>query len=267
MEIAAITYFFTVILGLGYSFKELMNLKFEDPLEKIIFLIGLGLSGFVLVSIPLSIFNGIVWYNFLIISILIPIYSLYKKIKNNKIKFHPIKISKEYIIVGLITASLFCIYLIGAFSYPYLEDDDSWGHSKAAKYVSIYHTYYQPDHLPLHYLEPYPPFYATLMGTLHQIHFESVQWVLKFFNVLLIALGLPFAYIWLRKFTKSEKISIISIFLLASLPSFMSHFIWAQTLSLVLWFPALYSIERLKEEKNKKWLITASLIITTVLIT
>ncbi len=266
MELITVAYFFAVIIGLGYSFAQLMKLdKFNDPIEKAIFLIGLGLVAFVLVSIPLSIFHNLVWYNFLIIAMLLPIYHLCKKRYKEEILL--LRIPKEYIIVGLVTVLLFCVYLAGAFSYSYLEDADPWEHSKAAKYVSIYHTYYQPDHLPFHYLEPYPPFYSTFMGVLHQLHFESIQWTLKFFNVLLIAFSLPFAYIWLRKFTKSEKVAVMSTFLLASLPSFMSHFIWAQTLSLLLWFPALYSIEKLKEEKNKRWLTAASLVIATILIT
>ncbi|RLJ00924.1 MAG: hypothetical protein DRP06_00790 [Candidatus Aenigmatarchaeota archaeon] len=105
------------------------------------------------------------------------------------------------------------------------------------------------------------------MGVIHQVNPESIQWVLKFFNVLLITLGLPFAYIWLKKFTESDKIALTGTFLLAILPCFMNHFIWAQTLAVVLWFPALYSIERMKEEKNKKWLIIAILTISTILIT
>ena len=269
MELLTILYFFTVIFGLGYSTKKLLKLdKFRDKIEEIIFLIGLGLSSFVLLCIPLSLIHGLFWYVFLIISIIIPIYSLGENIKQNKLKLNFSNIGyKNYLIVGLITLVFFVVYITGAFSYPYLEDDDSWGHAIAAKYVSIEHTYFQPEHMPIHYLEPYPPFYSTLMGVLHQVNPESIQWVLKFFNVLLITLGLPFAYIWLRKFTRSDKIALTGTFLLAVLPCFMNHFIWAQTLAMVLWFPALYSIERMKEEKNKKWLIIAILTISTILIT
>ncbi|MCK4730465.1 MAG: hypothetical protein KAT28_04050 [Candidatus Aenigmarchaeota archaeon] len=269
MELVAIAYFFAVILGLGYSAKKLLKLdKFKDILEEIIFILGLGLGSFILLYIPLNLIQGLFWQVFLIIALIIPLYSLGEKIKQNKLKLNFSNIAyKNYLIVGLITLAFFYVYLTGAFGYPYLEDDDPWGHAVAAKYVSMEHTYTQPDHLPIHYLEPYPPFYASMMGVLHQVHPESVQWVLKFFNVLLITLGLPFAYIWLRKFTKSDNIALTGTFLLAVLPCFMNHFIWAQTLALVLWFPALYSIEKMKEEKNKKWVVVAILTISAILIT
>jgi len=270
MEFVSILYFFGITISLGYTLKRILNLKeFRDSVEKIIFLAGLGLSFFVLISIPLSLAGALYWYLFLILALLIPAYDIFLKIKKKK-KFFlnlPKKELKIYIILGLIVLIFFAVYLKGAFSYSYLEDDDSWRHAEAAKYVSINHTYIQPNHLPMLTLEPYPPFYSALMGVLHQVYSKSIQWVLKFFNVLLISLGLLFAYIWLRKFTASTKISLVAVFLLAILPCFMSHFIWAQTLSLILWFPALYSIEKIKEERSKKWVWVAVLTIASVLIT
>ncbi len=269
MEILTIIYFFTVIFGLGYSVKKLLKLEeFKDILEEIIFILGLGLGSFVLLCIPLNAIRGLIWPAFLIISLIIPLYSLGEKIKQNKLKLNFSNIAyKNYIVVGLITLIFFYVYLTGAFGYPYLEDDDPWIHAEAAKYVSIEHTYIQPDHFPMHYLEPYPPFYSTMMGVLHQVHPESVQWVLKFFNVLLITLGLPFIYIWLRRFTQSDNTALTGTFLFAVLPCFMNHFIWAQTLALVLWFPALYSIEKMKNGEKKKWLVTSILTISAILIT
>lgn len=265
----SILYFFVVILGLGYTLKRLLNLKgFQDVIEETIFLIGLGLSSFVLISIPLGLTRLLYWYLFLIIALIIPVYDIFAEIKKKrKVIFRlPKEDFKIYIILGLIALTFLAVYLKGAFSYSYLEDDDPWQHAEAAKYVAIEHTYIQPSDLPIHYLEPYPPFYSVMMGVLHQTAPESIQWVLKFFNVLLVSLGLLFAYIWLKKFTNSNKIAVVSVFLLAVIPCFMSHFIWAQTLSLILWFPALYSIEKIKEEKNKKWLWAAVLTTTPILL-
>lgn len=279
MEFISILYFFIVILGLGYALKRILNLKeFQDNIEEIIFLIGLGLSVFVLICIPLSLVKLLYWQIFLIIALVVPVYDIFLKIQNKEniiFKFSK-KELKIYAILGLILLVFFTVYLRGAFAYPYLEDDDSFLHSIAAKYVAIEHTYVQPsltpvdtlpNHLAINTLEPYPPFYSTLMGVLHQTNPKSIQWVLKFFNVLLISLGLLFAYIWIKKFANSDKIAIIAVFLLAVIPCFMSHFIWAQTLSLIIWFPALYSVEKLKEEKNRKWILATALIISTILIT
>ena len=279
MEIISILYFFIVILGLGYTLKRILGLKeFKDSAEEAIFLFGLGLSIFVLVSIPLGLTRLLYWYLFLATALIIPVCDIFFKIKKKERFIFRIakKEIKIYIILGLIILTFFLVYLKGAFAYPYLEDDDPWEYAIAAKYVSIEHTYVQPNlvplgiqlnHMPIEVLEPYPPFYGVLMGVLHQTNTESVQWVLKFFNVLLISLGLPFAYIWLKKFTNSDKIAIAAVFLLAVMPCFMSHFIWSQTLSLVLWFPALYALEKIREEKSAKWILATAMIIASILIT
>ena len=59
----------------------------------------------------------------------------------------------------------------GAFRYPYLENEDPWGHSVGVKYVAIEKTAYDPDLErkgvdidPVNsYMDPYPPAYDILM--------------------------------------------------------------------------------------------------------
>ena len=88
----------------------------------------------------------------------------------------------------VVFAFTFYIYGSGAFNYPYLEDDDPWGHAEGVKYMAIEKNAFGPGTEYTGYINPYPPTYDTLMGILHQTN-DSVYWTLKFFNALIISLS------------------------------------------------------------------------------
>ena len=145
------------------------------------------------------------------------------------------------------------MYQKGAFSYPYLEDDDPWDHAKGIKFVSLEKTVDTPSYFEdrfFYYMDPYPPGYEATQGILHQTN-DSIQWSMKFFNALIISLGIIFFYFFAREFIGNSKKALFATFVLAMIPCYLSHFIWAHALVITLFFPAMYCLERIKYDK--KW--------------
>jgi hypothetical protein len=122
MELVTVLYFFTIVTGLGYTLHKILSLEeFDDKAEEIIFLLGLGLSAFILLSIPLSIFRLLYWYVFLIIALIVPLNELMGSIRLEKRFGFNLRRPSIYIILGILTLILFIFYFRGAFGYPYLE--------------------------------------------------------------------------------------------------------------------------------------------------
>ena len=185
---------------------------------------GLGLFSvlavvFNLVGIPLN------WMLFLVIAIALLAYFYVKK--ELDIKFE--KPDKALIMVLILAVINIYIYWVGATAYPYLEDDDPWVHAVGTKHIAeteSYSRYFDgPEHFVRLYIEPYPPAYDILMGTVHQMT-ASVSDTLKFYNVLLIGLTLVIAFYTINELTKNRKLALYSTFFLFALPSFMGHFIF-----------------------------------------
>ncbi|MFP4472720.1 MAG: hypothetical protein ACLFPX_02465 [Candidatus Omnitrophota bacterium] len=141
------------------------------------------------------------------------------------------------------------IYIHGAFQYPWLEDDDPWSHAVSSKYVALEKNISPPSGT-FHYLNPYPPGYAIIMGLLHQIH-PSLHWVLKFFNGLIISLGFLFFYIMARELSRDQDKALLSTFFLLLAPCYLSHFIWAHALAVTLFFPAFYFLMKCLTDKKQ----------------
>ncbi len=173
--------------------------------------------------------------------------------------------------VGVLAAVLmFGILLSGAFSYPYLEDDDPWVHALGVSQVA--HTF--SGHRPVApsiaefdrwYLEPYPPAFDILLGVLRELN-DSTQTTMKFFNALLAGLAVLALYVWLREaLPESGWLAAIAALFVASIPGFMSHFIWSQTLAIMLMLVSFIMLSRL--EKDAKMLPAAVLSVAAVLVT
>ena len=47
-------------------------------------------------------------------------------------------LKRNILLVLLIFAVFFAVYHKGAFTYPYLEDDDPWFHAEVTKYIANY---------------------------------------------------------------------------------------------------------------------------------
>ena len=228
--------------------------------------VAFGLGAFAFLAILLNLFHiPLDWRIFLVLSLILPIYHL---IKHRKFPKPSLKLSKESLytlLVLVIVLVSFYIYLQGAFSYPYLENEDPWGHSVGIKYVSIEKTAYDPQHSDfdrfLSYVDPYPPAYNILLGVLHQTS-PDLTWTMKFFNALIISLSIFFFYFFAKLFVGNRNKALFATFVLASLPSYLSHFIWAHALIITLVFPLFYAFQKIPTDK--KWVYLSAIMVAAV---
>ncbi len=269
----SILYFLFVTWCFGYSVTFFIKRE-ESFLERFVLDIGLGLCLF---SLLIVLFNTLriklFWLFFLILALIIPVISVWKKKQQishffSHFSFSHIKIKKSdlYLLVVLLLFIVFMsVYLKGAFGYPYLEDDDPWLHAQNARMVSLTQSATLPAGMEKWmYLEPYPPAYSIMMGLLDQMN-KSVIETLKFFNVLIIALGNTFFfYLFAGRFFKNNKKAFIATLFLVLIPCFLSHFIWASSLALGIVFIALYCAERASEDK--RWIYPSIIAIAALLV-
>lgn len=251
--------------GLGYSLTRFVK-NSDNILERNLMRIGIGLGTIPLIGVILSILHiPIDWKIILVLSIIIPLFHLIKNL--NKFRIPIIKITKSniiiFIVLILLVFTLF-MYTKGAFFYPYLEDEDPWEHALSVKYVSVEKNLRDPlpDIRVLQYIDPYPPGYAVLFGILHQTS-PSLNWTLKFFNALIISLGIMFFYFFAREFIGNKNKALFATFVLASIPCYLSHFIWAHSYVVTLFFPAMYCLERIKHDK--KWSYISAVVISSLI--
>lgn len=243
--ILQLAYFLFVTLGMGYAAWKLLGLKEEDGYAALFLYAGTGLALFVQASTVLGFIGFAYWYVYAAIAAIMLAAVLRKGMPRMALP----KFEKGWGIVCLLFLIHFYVYFTGSTAYPWLEDDDPWDHASATRYISLYGTYIQPEPRLIHYLAPYPPFFDVLLSTLFGIDGSSLQLTLKFFNALLVSLSVPFFYCWLKRRTDGRA-ALWATAILAMLPSFMSHFIWAQTLAMILVFPSLYFIDRFFEQKE-----------------
>lgn len=155
------------------------------------------------------------------------------------------------------------VYISGAFSYPWLENDDSWSHAAAVKYITIEKNLDVPPG-EFQYIMPYPPGYDIILALLHQV-VPSVYWVLKFFNALIVGLSYLFFYEFARIFLRDPRKALWALFFLVCIPCYLSHFIWAHSLILALWFPALFFL--IKSEEDNRFIFPAAAAIAGIFLT
>ncbi len=293
---ATIILFFLYLWGLGYTALAFVKKKPESAWENFFLCLGTGLGLFSILSIALNFLNlPLDWRIFLLLSVVFPGYVFFSKIrmvrlerggkkeeggKNNPISllqlilplassfWSSLKPKKRdfYLLVAVLIAVLsFYMYTKGAFSYPYLEDEDPWGHAVGAKYVALEKNAYDPPlqnqqgiDTVLSYIDPYPPAYDILMGILHQTS-PDLMWTLKFFNALLISLGLVFFFLLAKVVLEDETKAAFATFVLACIPAYLSHFIWAHSLAATLFFPTMYAFLQIKEDK--RWMLPAIILV------
>ena len=258
MVYLSILLFFVYTLGLGFTATCFVR-NSENFLERNLMRIGIGLAILPFLGIILSTFKiPIDWRIMLALSLAYPVYHFIR----NRPKFE-FKITKPdltiFVVLLIFLGSLY-VYASGAFSYPYLEDDDPWSHASGIKYISIEKDVH-PEKRYFHYTNPYPPSYDLLMGLLHQTN-DSLYSTLKFFNALLVSLAVIFFFFFVKEFTNSRNKALFATFALASIPAFLSHFIWALALAVPLYFVCFYALERIKHDN--KWWIVAALCMATV---
>ncbi|MEK6854509.1 MAG: phospholipid carrier-dependent glycosyltransferase, partial [Nanoarchaeota archaeon] len=131
------------------------------------------------------------------------------------------------------------------------------------KYVSIEKTVLRPQYHGFQYMDPYPPVYDMTLGVLAQTS-SSVYWTVKFFNALLIALSLVFFYFFAKEFVSSRNKALFATFVLASIPAYLSHFIWAPALAMAVFPQTMYAFEMIKHDR--KWLLVAGVGFASILL-
>ncbi|MBI2549621.1 hypothetical protein HYV83_00380 [Candidatus Woesearchaeota archaeon] len=264
-----IALFFVYTWGLGFSLTRLVR-ESENFLERNIMRVGFGLSAFIVLGIVLNTLRVSLDYRvFLLLSVAVPLYFLifkegYRQLSH--LPSVPAKVTLSNLInvcvLIIFFASLF-MYVSGAFKYPFLEDDDPWGHASAVKYVSIEKTAFPLSYYPFHYMDPYPPGYDMTFGILHQTS-PSMSWTIKFFNAFFIALSLVFFYFFAKQFLNSRAKALFSTFVLASVPAYLSHFIWAPALAMAVFFQTMYAFEMIRNDK--RWWVVAGICLASILL-
>ena len=262
MEILTIILFLIYLYALGYLVVSFT--KDEDSIHPIMKM-GVGLGALPVLGVFLNFLHlPIDWRIFLGLSLLI----LWAKIKkDNGVRFiietSRLQIDRNKISLCLFLIFSLVIYCWGPFRYPWLEDDDSWDHAAAIKYIAtekIFHA--SPGEF--HYLNPYPPAYDIIFAVLHQTS-PSLSWTLKFFNGLIIALSILLFYFFAKEFAQDKRRALLATFFLAMIPCYLSHFIWSHSLIVTLFFPAFYLILRTK--KNPRFTIPASIVVAAIFMT
>jgi hypothetical protein len=232
--------------------------------------IGIGLAIFIVLSVFLNLLHiPLDWKIFLFLGATLPLFYLIKIIINKKIPEINLKLTKSniYILIVLVLFSFtFYMYHKGAFAYPYLEDDDPWDHAMSIKYIANGKSAFVPEdiHNQFHYIDAYPPAYDIILGVLHQTS-PDLMWTMKFFNALIISLGIIFFYFFLKHFTGNSSKALFSTFALTMIPCYLSHFIWAHSLIPTLFFVAVYCLEQIKH--SKKWFFISAIVIATLPLT
>ena len=262
MGIITIFLFFVYCYGLGFAVTSFAK-NSGNFLERNLMRIGFGLALLPLIGLILNIIRvPIDWKIILLVSLAYPVFYIAKNRPKPELKFKITRTDLSILAMLVIFFANLYIYASGAFSYPFLEDDDSWSHALGAKFVAQEKTAFAGEDSPFHYLDPYPPAYDMLMGILHQTN-DSMYFTLKFFNALIISLSTIFFYFFVREFTGNRNKALFAAFALLSIPAFMSHFIWALSLTMPLFFVVFYAMEMMKHDS--RWWIVAALSMVTAL--
>ncbi|MFH1850456.1 MAG: hypothetical protein ABH879_09850 [archaeon] len=260
MELFTIAVFLVITWGLGFSLTFWLKAA-KDNAERNIMRAGVGLSAIPVLGSVLNLLHiPIDWRAFLLAGMIVPLYSLYSHrqgiagfLKSAGPRIRITKSALSFMGVLLIFMLAFYTYHKGAFAYPWLEDDDSWNHALGAKYVALEKTADEPEGKSvLQYLDPYPPGYDILVGILHQTN-SSVSWTLKYFNALIISLSLLFFYFFAGRFTHNRGKALFATFILAAVPPYFTHFIWAHSLVITIFIVLIYALQMLKKDKGWKY--------------
>ncbi len=260
----SIIIFFALCYGFGHIATFFVK-NSEDFFERHLMRVGVGLGTLVVFGYALNLLRIPLDYRiFLSIACLCVLAALsYDYWKTKAVSIMP-TFNLNVPTMGMLVLFFltFYMYHTGAFSYPYLENDDPWMHAVGVKYVSMEKTLFAPQDVSLRYMDPYPPAYDLVMGILHQTN-ASVMWTLKYFNALIISLGIVFFYFFARQLTSSSKKAFLSTLALFAMPAFMSHFIWAISLTMPLFFVAFYCLERVSEDR--RWMLPSALVVMAAL--
>ena len=265
MDISTIVLFIVYTLGIG-TLVTFFCKNSDEFFERIIMSIGIGLGTLPILLCIINLLHLSITYSiFLTLGVAGLVVGL-SQIKEYK------KISLFAFIVFLLFLGHLFMMVTGEASVPYLHNTDPYGHVAGIKYIAEEKTMFdKTDWSKFNitkdfttYVDVYPPGYDGIFAILYQTS-DQMMWTLKFFNALIISLGVLFFYFAMKRFTKKKWIALSSTFVLAFIPSYLSHFIWAHALVPTLFLVALYCLERLR--KDWKWIVPSVLVIASIGVT
>jgi len=253
--------FFVYSWGFGFTFTFWLK-NADNFWERNLMRLGIGMGALITVGLLLNLLSiPLDWRLFLLLSSIAPLYHLAKHRGKvfSAIDLHLTKTNLFTIIILLMFSGLLFMYTSGAFSYPYLEDDDPWSHVLGVKYIAVEKTLYDSPNRNFQYIDPYPPGYDLWLGVLHQTS-VSASWTLKFFTAMFVSIGIIFFYFFVRKISGSSDKALFSAIALAAMPAFLTHFIWAIALLPALLFVSLYALEQVKSDKRWLFVVFVTLV-------
>ena len=209
-----------------------------------------GVCVYPILGIILSFFNEVVIYFILAIGLFV----IGIRINIKKLILPSLKPSKYELLAVVFALLMFGVFYYGGVSYPWLEDGDPNGHAVAASYIAHYHTFSKPaDMFIARYMEPYPVGFQLWMGTLAQDGFNIVS-TLKFYNYVFIALGILAFFCFVRVLTGDDRLALFSTFILTSIPTFSTRFIFSQAFATTQVIVILYFIALAIKKSNELYL-------------
>jgi len=255
--IESIALFFIIVLGLG-SMTNLFGWSKEDALERQFISSGVGLLAIPVIG---AVFNflhiPIDYKNFLVVTSAILLINIALSFRRKK-AFDSIVSQLKQIFtpvnIGVLTIfglALF-MYFKGTFSYEYFEDHDPWHIATVAKYIALHKTY-NHSFIFSYVALPYPQGYQTIFGILNQVN-PSINWTMKFFNVLIVSLSIPYFYFLANKIFPRKRSAFFAMTTLFAMPAWLTHFIFPFGLNMVFLVLFFYIVEKIQKNKRWQWL-------------
>jgi len=271
--ITSILFFFVVAIGAGFLIDLLIKDWKADIVEKLVIRIGAGCLFIPIVGVIFNLLRiPIHWILFLVLSVVtfsLAVYFRRQSLLNDfKVLSKDLRSLnyKKYlytVLVFLIFALTAYMYISGSFAYPWFENGDPYPYALSAKYIALENTFTAPYYFT-HFAEPYPQGYTIFMGVMHQTN-DSINFTLKFFNALIVSLSVLFFFYFARRFTKKESVAFWATVILAAIPAWLGHFIFALSFNMALMFIIFYALCSMST--NKQWRILAGLFYGAVIIT
>ena len=161
MSVLSIVVFFLLSFSFGYILTFFVK-PWGSALERFFMRVGIGMAVVIVLAVVMNLVGIILdWKIFLVLSLLILASIL---VYNRRNLTFSLKITKEdaYAGVAVIIAILsLWMYASGAFSYPYLENDDPWTHAVVVSYVAQEKVLDDAPTYNFKFLDPYPPGFAV----------------------------------------------------------------------------------------------------------
>src|SRR3989344_9533926 len=158
MSIITVLLFFVYCYGLGFTVSSFVK-NSENFLERNLMRLGFGISLLPFLALVLNIIKiPADWRIILALSLAYPLYYLFRNYNKLNFSFKLTKTNLSIFAMLIIFSINFYIYGTGAFNYPYLEDDDSWGHASGVKFYSMEKNAFSDTAAKeISYINPYPP--------------------------------------------------------------------------------------------------------------